>query len=382
MTQAATDTPRGEAQRAEAQRTEAQRAEAPRGIPALFERIMRTRPVRVMLHYSESGGPLFASGLAFQALFAIFAALFVFFAVFGFVLRDNTALRDSLLQLLTSSVPGLIGDEKNSLVSIDTLLDSSILGWTGAIAAAGLLWTALNFLGSLRQAVRILFSLPGPTVLFVLLKLKDAGLALVFGAVLIVSAALSVFSTSFVDVAFDVLGIGSDSTLGRVTGTVVGLLIMLALDTATLAGSFRILSGIPIPWKNLWVGALMGGIALGALKVLGTQLLGGASRNPLLASFAVLIGLLIWFNLVCQVILIVASWISVGMSDAGISARKLTPDELEKEREEQLRRARRTLAEAERERLRAALPDASLLKRRRLEKQLLRLEDELEESAA
>ncbi|NQX04188.1 YihY/virulence factor BrkB family protein [Rathayibacter sp. VKM Ac-2856] len=356
--------------------------EAPRGIPALFERIMRTRPVRVMLHYSESGGPLFASGLAFQALFAIFAALFVFFAVFGFVLRDNAALRDSLLQLLTSSVPGLIGDEKNSLVSIDTLLDSSILGWTGAIAAAGLLWTALNFLGSLRQAVRILFSLPGPTVLFVLLKLKDAGLALVFGAVLVVSAALSVFSTSFVDVAFDLLGIGSDSTLGRVTGTVVGLLIMLALDTATLAGSFRILSGIPIPWKNLWVGSLMGGIALGALKILGTQLLGGASRNPLLASFAVLIGLLIWFNLVCQVILIVASWISVGMSDAGISARKRTPDEIEREREEQLRLARRTLAEAERERLRAALPDASLLKRRRLEKQLSRLEDELEKSAA
>ncbi|MCJ1672697.1 MULTISPECIES: YhjD/YihY/BrkB family envelope integrity protein [unclassified Rathayibacter] len=355
--------------------------EAPRGIPALFERIMRTRPVRVMLHYSESGGPLFASGLAFQALFAIFAALFVFFAVFGFVLRDNAALRDSLLQLLTSSVPGLIGD-KNSLVSIDTLLDSTILGWTGVIAAAGLLWTALNFLGSLRQAVRILFSLPGPTVLFVLLKLKDAGLALVFGAVLIVSAALSVFSTSFVDVAFDVLGIGSDSTLGRVTGTVVGLLIMLALDTATLAGSFRILSGIPIPWKNLWVGALMGGIALGALKVLGTQLLGGASRNPLLASFAVLIGLLIWFNLVCQVILIVASWISVGMSDAGISARKRTPDEIEREREEQLRLARRTLAEAERERLRAALPDASLLKRRRLEKQLSRLDDELADAAA
>ncbi|ROQ54955.1 membrane protein [Rathayibacter sp. PhB152] len=355
--------------------------EAPRGIPALFERIMRTRPVRVMLHYSDSGGPLFASGLAFQALFAIFAALFVFFAVFGFVLRDNAALRDSLLQLLTSSVPGLIGD-KNALVSIDTLLDSTILGWTGVIAAAGLLWTALNFLGSLRQAVRILFSLPGPTVLFVLLKLKDAGLALVFGAVLVVSAALSVFSTSFVDVAFDVLGIGSDSTLGRVTGTVVGLLIMLALDTATLAGSFRILSGIPIPWKNLWVGALMGGIALGALKVLGTQLLGGASRNPLLASFAVLIGLLIWFNLVCQVILIVASWISVGMSDAGISARKRTPDEIEREREEQLRLARRTLAEAERERLRAALPDASLLKRRRLEKQLSRLEDELADAAA
>ncbi|KQP97633.1 MULTISPECIES: YihY/virulence factor BrkB family protein [unclassified Rathayibacter] len=354
--------------------------ETPRGIPALVERFMRTRPMRVFLHYSETGGPLFASGLAFQALFAVFAALFVFFAVFGFAVRDNAVLRDSLLDLVTRSVPGLIGG-KNALVSIDTLLDSSILGWTGVIAAAGLLWTALNFLGSLRQAVRILFTLPGPTTLFVLLKLKDAGLALVFGAVLLVSAALSVFSTSFLDVAFEFLGIGSDSMLGKVAGTAIGLVIMLALDTATLAGSFRILSGIPIPWKNLWVGAVMGGVALGALKVLGTQLLGGASRNPLLASFAVLIGLLIWFNLVCQVVLIAASWISVGMSDAGISTRKLTPEEREREQQEQLRSARRTLAEAERERLRTALPDASLLKRRRLERQLAKLEEELDELA-
>ncbi|PPH65848.1 ribonuclease [Rathayibacter rathayi] len=356
-------------------------ADTPRGIPGLVERVMRTRPLRVMLHYSETGGPLFASGLAFQALFAVFAALFVFFAVFGFWVRDNSVLRDSLLDLVTRSVPGLIGG-KNALVSVEDLLDSSILGWTGAIAATGLLGTALNFLGSLRQAVRLLFSLPGPTTLFVLLKLKDAGLALVFGAVLLVSAGLSVFSTSLVDVAFDFLGIGSDSMLARVAGSVVGLLIMLALDTGTLAGSFRILSGISIPWKNLWAGSLLGGIALGALKVLGTQLLGGASRNPLLASFAVLIGLLIWFNLVCQVILIAASWISVGMSDAGISARKLTPQEREKEREEQLRTARRTLAEAERERLSAALPDASLFKRRRLERQLAQLDKELEELAA
>lgn len=351
-------------------------ADTPRGIPALFERVMRTRPVRVFLHYSETGGPLFASGLAFQALFAVFAALFVFFAVFGFWVRSDSVLRDSLLELVARSVPGLIGD-KNALVSVDTLLDSSILGWTGVIAAVGLLGTALNFLGSLRQAVRLLFSLPGPTTLFLLLKLKDAGLALVFGVVLLVSAALSVFSTSFVDVALAFLGIGSDSPASRIAGGAVGLVIMLALDTVTLAGSFRILSGIPIPWRNLWPGSLVGGIALGALKVLGTQLLGGAARNPLLASFAVLIGLLIWFNLVCQVILIAASWISVRMSDTGISARRLTPRELEEEREKQLRAARRTLAEAERERLQSALPEASLFTRRRLEKQLARLEKEL-----
>lgn len=345
-----------------------------RGIPALFEWAMRTRPVRVFTHYSETGGPLLASGLAFQALFAIFAALFVFFAVFGFVLRDNAALRDSLLDMIEMSVPGLIGETGGSaLVTVDTLLDSSILSWTGAIAAAGLIWTALGFLGSLRQAVRLLFGLPGPTTNFFLLKLKDAASAVVFGVVLIVSAALSVFSTSALGWGLDLVGIGRDSIAGTVGIRIIGLILMLVLDTATLAGSFRFLSGIPIPWKKLWVGALLGGIALGGLKVLGTTLLAGASRNPLFASFVVFIGLLIWFNFVCQVVLIAASWISIGMSDAGISARKRTPEELDAERAEALAQARATLAAAERTRLETELSGASGLKRRRIQKRLDRL---------
>ncbi|NQX27102.1 YihY/virulence factor BrkB family protein [Microbacteriaceae bacterium VKM Ac-2854] len=347
-----------------------------RGIPAFVERAQKTRPVRVFTHYSETGGPLLASGLAFQALFAIFAALFVFFAVFGFVLRDNVPLRDSLLDMIEMSVPGLIGEKGGSaLVTVDTLLDSSILSWTGAIAAAGLIWTALGFLGSLRQAVRLLFALPGPTTLFVLLKLKDAASAIVFAVVLIVSAALSVFSTSALGWGLDVIGIGRESVAGTIGVRIVGLIVMLALDTATLAGSFRFLSGIPIPWKNLWVGSLLGGVALGTLKVLGTTLLAGASRNPLFASFVVFIGLLIWFNFVCQAILIAASWIAIGMSDAGISARKRTPEELDREREDALAQARATLAAAERTRLETELAGASGLKRRRIEKRLQRLAD-------
>jgi len=93
---------------------------------------------------------------------------------------------------------------------------------------------------------------------------------------------------------------------------------MLVLDTAVLAALFRLLSGLAIPIRQLIVGSLFGAIFLGVLKVLGTSLLGGASRNPLLASFAVIIGLLIWFNLVCQVILLSGAWIAVSVADKGI----------------------------------------------------------------
>ena len=41
----------------------------------------------------------------------------------------------------------------------------------------------------------------------------------------------------------------------------------------------------------------------------------GAAANPLLASFASLIALLLWFNLASQVVLIASTWILVGVAE-------------------------------------------------------------------
>ena len=50
------------------------------------------------------------------------------------------------------------------------------------------------------------------------------------------------------------------------------------------------------------------------MQLLGTRLLAGASRNPLLAPFATLIGVLIWFNLVSQLMLAIAAGIAEAQS--------------------------------------------------------------------
>lgn len=343
-------------------------------VNALVARVMQLRPLRVFTHYSNSGGPLLAGGLAYQSLFAIFAAIWVLFAVFGFILRANTDLQTSLVNVISTSVPGLIGDDGTGILSVKDLLESSVLSWTGAIAAAGLLFTALGWLASTRQAVRLIFDLPPDTTMIVIAKLKDLGLAIGFGLVLVVSAVLSVASTQFIGGALDLIGISSDSVVATTLGTVIGLLLMLALDTVTLAALFRVLSGVPIPWKRLFVGSLIGGVALGVMKVLGSALLGGATRNPLLASFALILGLLIWFNLICQVILLSASWIAIGMKDLGISARRLKPEEVEAERTAQEEEARRIVAEADRRRLEEQIQDARGWRRRRLTRELNKLE--------
>ncbi|WP_167136896.1 YihY/virulence factor BrkB family protein [Diaminobutyricimonas sp. TR449] len=292
----------------------------PTGIAGLIARVQRWRPVRVFMLYSAHRGPILAAGLSYQALFAVFAGLWLAFAVAGLVIAGNPAVQDALIQLLAVSVPGLIDDGSgNGAIEVDLLLDAQILGWSGVIAAIGLLITALGWLGSGRSAVRQIFDASEPSTPFLLLKVKDLGLAIGFGVAVLVSATLSVGSTAALDWALGFVGL-SDSVVATVLTRITGLALMFLLDASTLAVLYRVLSGLKIPIRRLIAGSVLAAAGLGALKVLGTVLLGGAGRNPLLASFVVIIGLLIWFNLVCQVILIGSAWIAVGMNDRGLIA--------------------------------------------------------------
>ncbi|MHA6667287.1 YihY/virulence factor BrkB family protein [Homoserinimonas sp. A447] len=314
------------------------------------------RPVRVFLHYTESRGPLLAGGLSFQAIFAVFAALWVGFSVAGLLVDANPDIRQAFFRVLNESVPGLIDTGSGEgIVDPDDLQTGIVLSWTGAIALGGLLFTALGWLASARDAIRTLFGLPGEMLNFLLLKLKDVGLGIGFGAALLISSALLVFSTQAVTGMLDLLGIGEKSLFAVVAGRAVGLILMFLLDTVALAALYRLLSGLSIPWRRLAAGALLGAAGLGVLKVLGSALLGGASRNPLLASFALIIGLLIWFNLICQVILLAASWIAVGMTDAGIIPDPKVAEERRKEAQERAQEREARKVEAE-EKLRRSLP--------------------------
>ncbi|ANP71554.1 YihY/virulence factor BrkB family protein [Cryobacterium arcticum] len=327
----------------------------------LIKRVMASRPVRVFTHFGQSRGPVLAAGMAYQAIFAIFAALWLVFSVAGLWLTANPDLMDRLFALINQSVPGLIGEK--GVVNPDTLANTGALTWSSAIALVGLLATTLGWLNTTSQAVRGIFGMGQETTFFVLVKLRELGLGLLFGLALVVSAVISIVSTELLRSVLGLFGQGADSFWFIASSQAVGLLIVLIIDTLTLAALFRVLSHVRIPWRNLLVGSLLGAIALGVLKVLGAALLGGAAKNPLLAGFAVIIGLLIWFNLTSTVTLISASWIAVGMQDAGIPPSSLSADEARKLAEEEEAAARRLVVEAELRDARAAAADASWLQR-------------------
>ena len=105
----------------------------------LVKRVMESRPVRVFFHFNQSRGPVLAAGMAYQAIFAIFAALWLVFSVAGLWLASNPALMDQLFVLINQSVPGLIGPKGQGVVDPATLGDTDALSWSSAIALVGLL---------------------------------------------------------------------------------------------------------------------------------------------------------------------------------------------------------------------------------------------------
>lgn len=345
--------------------------------------VQALRPYRVYINYSHSDGNLRAAGMGFQSLFAVFAAVWLGFSVAGLWLTGNPEIYEALVQLINRAVPGLISTPASQGVIDTTQLEQATsFGWAGAIAAIGLLWTAIGWLYYTRQAVRAVFGLSRDTTNYVLQKIRDLFLALGFGLVFIFSATLTIVSTQALTFFLDLVGLPSDSAVTSVITRISSLVVSVALNIVTLGAMFRVMARVAIPWRNLFFGVLLGAAVLAGLSVLGGVLLGGATKNPLLATFAVFIGLLLWFSLVSRVILLSASWIAVGMLDRGLSPRMVTPEQAAAERAAAEHEARVVVARAELADARTELAEAHwfgrLSAQRKVEKAEHRLNDLLD----
>ena len=96
------------------------------------------------------------------------------------------------------------------------------------------------------------------------------------------------------------------------TMVVAGLLVALMIDVLVFFMLFRLQSRIPVGNRAVLGGALLGAVGFGVLKYLGAELASSAGNNPMIAGFAAIIGLMLWFNLVMQWLLLSTAWIATG----------------------------------------------------------------------
>lgn len=279
----------------------------------LWEWTQRTRPYRTFSHFTDVGGSVLSAGMSYQALFAVFAALWIGFGMFGSMLQSRPELLDTLVELINASVPGLIGGD-DSPVNLNVLLENRAFEWARVIAVGALVWVSLNWFTGTRRSIRIIFGLDVKQYRSaVLLKIRDFVLAIVFGAAMLVSAALTVLSSTITDAIFAWFAWDRDTWLFSTVGVLARYAAMYVFDVLVLMAMHRYLAEVRLPRLRLVVGCALGGAALLGLKMLGATLLGGVSSNPLLSTFALFIGVLLWFNFICRVLLLTAAWIATGV---------------------------------------------------------------------
>ncbi|MCO1338240.1 hypothetical protein BJH93_04925 [Kocuria polaris] len=285
----------------------------------LLAELNASRPMRVWTVYSKRHGPLMAAGASYRMFFSIAALLVAGFSIFGIIASGNKELQDTIVNTVAETTPGLIdmgdcGRESCGLAKPETLFNNQRgFGWALVISTAAMLVTSLGWINGLREGMRGVSGLPPVEMNPVLAKARDLGVLLLLGVGLVVTSGLGFVAGAALDWIIELANI--ESSFGRVMTRTGPLLVMLLLDTLVAVILFRLASSITMPRRALLEASLIAGVGSTVLRYFSSELLGSAGRNPLLASYAVVLGLFIWFFLLSQVYLVATSWGAVRSVD-------------------------------------------------------------------
>jgi membrane protein len=283
---------------------------------AVTARLLRWRLVRAALRYSARRGPVLADAVTYRALFSVFAAVLLGFSAAALWLSRDDAAWDAVVRAIDTAVPGLLRTPGGQgVIDLDDIRAPAGLSVTGIVSLVGLIAAALGAIGSLRISIRSMAGTARADVAWYRVILRNILLAVIIAVTFAAAAALTLAGELIVTGFADLTGMPPGSALVKWTVRVVSLLVVLVLNAVLIAAAFRMLSGVHASARALWSGAALGGIALLVLQELSGLFVGGARANPLLASFASLLALLLWLNLSTQVILLASAFIVVSVHE-------------------------------------------------------------------
>ena len=343
----------------------------------ITQRTLGWFPIRVWRHFLQHNGFLLAAGVSYQSLFTIFAAIYVGFAAIGIWLGGDDQAVDQLIAIINLYIPNLISDgglvTPRQVEEITSQSGSTTLAITGAVALVVAIWTAIGFVTYARRAVRDIFGLPFDRRSYVLLKTRDLVAAIAFGLSLLVGWALVQVTVWALDVTLSLAGMLPGSAGTEAAVRALTLFVAFGINAVALAALVRYMTGTSLRWARIWPGSLLGGGAMAVLQVGAGLLLAYTPSNPLLATFAIFVGFLLWFRINGIVILVAAAWIAVATADRDLPLVELSEWERVRQEHDALVAAARIRVR----RARARRDGAPWWRRPQRERDLARAEREL-----
>ncbi len=236
-------------------------------------------PLAVHQRVGDVGGGPLSSSIALAGFLSLFPLLLVGISIVGFVAAGDTDFVSNVVEQF-----GLTGTAADLVVDVienaeDSRRTASLVG------LAGLLWAGLGVVGTLAQAFNATWQVTGLAGW----KAKLFHLACLVGGAVLFAASTALGSLA--------AALPGPAVLPTALGGV-------ALDVALFLWLFRLLTNVAVPLGDHLPGALVGGVAIGVVKLVGTVFLpqAVARSSALYGSIGAVFAILAWMAVSARVV--------------------------------------------------------------------------------
>ena len=290
----------------------------PGWVDARLVTLRSTLPYRAYARYSAVRGNVLAGGIAYFAFFSIFPALAISFTIFAAVLGNREDLQVRVVQYINESLGATVisyHEGQQGIVTIDQLVQKDLLTTSGLIGLVTLFLTGLGWISALRNGVQAVFA-TRETTNVVVLKLFDLVVFGALGLAVLASVVTSVAVSIAGSQVLHLLGV-SDGVVAGWTVNVLSQLALVVVDSVLFTLMFARLNGAGVPVRDVVGGGVLAGVGFAAMKLFASELLRTVSHHRFLATFGVLVGLLVWMNVAARLTLVAAAWSATVAHDRG-----------------------------------------------------------------
>jgi membrane protein len=244
-------------------------------------------PVAVWKKFGDDQAGNLAALVTYYAFVAIFPLLLVLVTVLSIVLKNDPGLQHRLVNSALAQYP-VIGQQ---------LKPSGPLRGSWLALVVGLLGTFLGARGvatAMQNALNTVWEIPyARRPSFPWSFLRSIGLVVVIGLGLIGTTVLSTTAS------------GAGHLFSGFGATVVALVVSLVLNIGVFWLAFRLGTASEISWRQLRLGAIVGGIIWQILQAVGGYFVSHqlAHTSPVYGTFAIVLGLIAWLYLEAELTL-------------------------------------------------------------------------------
>jgi membrane protein len=250
-------------------------------------------PLGVVYKFVDDRGPHLAALISYYGFVSLFPLLLLLTSVLGYLLEDDPALQQRVLDSALSNFPLL-----------QPQLEQNIGGFRGSgvalvVGIAGTLYGALGVMQAAQAALNRIYAVPRfaqPN------PLASRGRSLLLVAGLGLGALLATGLSALVPRVTDLLpSVGVLAPLGTT-------LVTLAINTGIFLMAFRALTARHLGWRDVLVGALIAAVLWQLLQTLGVSYFGSYlnRQSDVYGVFGVVLGLIVWIYLQALVVVIAA----------------------------------------------------------------------------